>query len=212
MKYMDDGTQEIVEAVAVISRVDVVPTLLKVLCEITGMRVAVVARVADKTWTACAVKDDMQFGLEPGAQFPVDAAFEALASSQPLVIENASTDPLHCRHPASTLHPIESYVSAPIILANGHHFGNLSALDPNPVKVGEPGIVSMFEQFAALIAAQLDNQRIHDHEHRHCSRNAPQVYFANNSLRFWVTTCAIRCTLSTPAAICWSATSPIRRY
>jgi signal transduction histidine kinase len=166
MKYMDDGTQEIVEAVAVISRVDVVPTLLKVLCEITGMRVAVVARVADKTWTACAVKDDMQFGLEPGAQFPVDAAFEALASSQPLVIENASTDPLHCRHPASTLHPIESYVSAPIILANGHHFGNLSALDPNPVKVGEPGIVSMFEQFAALIAAQLDNQRIHDHEHR----------------------------------------------
>lgn len=164
MNYMDDGTQD--EAVAVISRVDVVPTLLKVLCDITGMRVAVVARVTDKTWTACAVKDDIQFGLEPGAQFPVDATFEALASSQPLVIEHASTDPLNCRHPASTVRPIESYISVPIILANGRHFGSLSALDPNPVKIGEPRIVSMFEQFAALIAAQLDSQRTHHQEHR----------------------------------------------
>ena len=168
MKYMDDGTQDIVEAVAVSSRVDGVPALLKVLCDITGMRVAVVARVTDKTWTACAVKDDIHFGLEPGAQFPVDAtlSFEALASRRPLVIEHASIDPLYCRHPAPTLHPIESYISAPIILADGRHFGNLSALDPNPARIGEPRIVSMFEQFAALIAAQLDNQRIHDQEHR----------------------------------------------
>jgi len=168
MKYMDDGTQEIVEAVAVISRIDVVPTLLKVLCEITGMRVAVVARVTEKTWTACAVKDDIDFGLEPGTQFPADATlgFGALASRLPLVIEHASIDPLYCRDRAPTLHPIESYISAPIILEDGRHFGNLSALDPNPAKIGEPRIVSMFEQFAALIAAQLDNQRIHDQEHR----------------------------------------------
>jgi signal transduction histidine kinase len=168
MKYMDDGTQEIVEAVAVVSRVDAVPTLLKVLCDITGMRVAVVARVTDKTWTACAVKDDIQFGLQPGAQFPVDATpgFEALASGQPLVIEHASIDPLYRRHPASAFHPIESYISVPIILASGRVFGNLAALDPNPVKISEPRILSMFEQFAGLIAAQLDNQRIHDQEHR----------------------------------------------
>ena len=165
---MDDGAQDIVDAVAVIGRIDAVPTLLKVLCELTGMRVAVVARVTDKTWTACAVKDDIHFGIEPGAQFPVDAplSFEALASRQPLVIEHASIDPLYSRGRAPTLHPIESYISAPIILANGRHFGNLSALDPNPAKIGEPGIVSMFEQFAALIAAQLDNQRLHDQEHR----------------------------------------------
>jgi hypothetical protein len=167
MKSMDNGTQDIVEAVAVISRIDVVPTLLKVLCEITGMRVAVVARVTDKTWTACAVKDDIQFGLEPGDRFPVDATlcFETVTSRQPLVIQHASIDPLYCRRWAQTLHPIESYISAPIILENGSHFGNLSALDPNPAKIGEPRIVSMFEQFAALIAAQLDNQRIHDQEH-----------------------------------------------
>jgi signal transduction histidine kinase len=167
MSYMDDCAQDIAEPVAVIGRIDVVPTLLEVLCEMTGMRVAVVARVTDKTWTACAVKDDIRLGLEPGAQFPVDATlgYEALASPHPLVIEHASIDPLYCRLRAQTLHPIESYISAPIILANGHHFGNLSALDSNPAKIGERRIVSMFEQFAALIAAQLDNQQLHDREH-----------------------------------------------
>jgi signal transduction histidine kinase len=69
-------------------------------------------------------------------------------------------------HRAPTLHPIESYISAPIVLADGSHFGNLAALDANPAKVAEPRIVSMCEQFAALVAAQLDNQRIRDQEHR----------------------------------------------
>jgi signal transduction histidine kinase len=138
MQYMEDGAQDAVAPVAVIDRIDVIPTLLKVLCEMTGMRVAVVARVTDKTWTACAVKDD---------------------------IEHASIDPLYCRLRAPTRHPIESYISAPIILADGRHFGNLAALDSNPAKLGERRILSMFEQFAALIAAQLDNQQLHDREH-----------------------------------------------
>jgi hypothetical protein len=167
MNTMDDGARDIVEPVSVIGRIDVVPTLLKVLCEMTGMRVAVVARVTDTTWTACAVKDDINLGLAPGAQFPVDATrgCAALASPHPVVIEHASIDPLYCSLQVPTLHPIESYISAPIILVDGRHFGNLAALDPNPAKIGERRIVSMFEQFAALIAAQLDNQRLHDREH-----------------------------------------------
>ena len=167
MTYSDESAQDIAEPVAAVSRIDLVPTLLNVLCEMTGMRVAVVARVTDKTWTACAVKDDIHFGLEPGTQFPVDATlgFEALASRRPLVIEHASADPLYGRPRAPALLPIESFISAPIVLADGRHFGNLSALDSNPAKLGEPRIVSMFEQFAALIAAQLDNQLLQDKEH-----------------------------------------------
>ncbi len=167
MTYTDGGAQDIAEPVAAIGRIDLVPTLLNVLCEMTGMRVAVVARVTDKTWTACAVKDDIQFGLEPGTQFPLDATlgFEALASRRPLVIEHASTDPLYSRSRDPAFLPIESFISAPIILADGRHFGNLSALDSNPAKIGEPRIASMFEQFAALIAAQLDNQLLQDRQH-----------------------------------------------
>jgi len=167
MNHMDDGVQDIAEPVAIIGRIDVIPTLLKVLCEMTGMRVAVVARVTNKTSTACAVKADITFGLEPGVQFPLDArpGLEALASRRPLVVERASSEAHYGVHRAPLLHPSESYISAPIILADGRHFGNLSALDSCPAKIREPRIASMFEQFAALIAAQLDNQLQRDREH-----------------------------------------------
>jgi signal transduction histidine kinase len=165
---MDDGAQNILETVAAIGRIDIVPTLLRVVCEITGMRFAVVARITDKTWTACAVKDDVHFGLESGAQLPVAASscFDVLTCRHPLVLERASIDPHDCRRRAPTLLPIESYISSPIVLADGRYFGNLSALDPDPGKIGGPGTISMFEQFAALIAAQLDKQRQRDQEHR----------------------------------------------
>jgi hypothetical protein len=45
---MDDSPQEIAEAVAVISRIEAVPTLLQVLRESTNMRFAAVARVTEK--------------------------------------------------------------------------------------------------------------------------------------------------------------------
>jgi signal transduction histidine kinase len=163
-----DSSKDSARAVAAIARMDAVPTLLKVLCEMTGMRVAVVARVTDKTWTACAVKDETHFGLKPGMELPVHTTlcFDSRASRAPIVIEHASADPRYCHHEAPKRYQIESYVSVPIIRANGTYFGNLSALDPSPAKVAEPRILSMFTEFAALIASQLDHQVRQEQEHR----------------------------------------------
>ena len=44
---MDDTTEDISQAVTAIGRIDAVPTLLAVLCEITGMRFAAVAHATD---------------------------------------------------------------------------------------------------------------------------------------------------------------------
>jgi signal transduction histidine kinase len=163
-----DSSKDSARAVAAIARMDAVPTLLKVLCEMTGMRVAVVARVTDKTWTACAVKDETHFGLKPGMELPVHTTlcFDSRASRAPIVIEHASADPRYCHHEAPKRYQIESYVSVPIIRANGTYFGNLSALDPSPAKVAEPRLLSMFTEFAALIASQLDHQVQQEQEHR----------------------------------------------
>jgi K+-sensing histidine kinase KdpD len=54
----------------------------------------------------------------------------------------------------------------PIIRANGGYFGSLSALHPSPAKVAEPRILSMFTDFAALIASQLEHQVQQEQEHR----------------------------------------------
>jgi signal transduction histidine kinase len=132
------------------------------------MRVAVIARVTDKTWTACAVKDDAHFGLKPGTNLQVNTApgFQSRASFAPIVIEHASTDPRYCGDVAPKRYQFESCLSVPIIRANGDYFGNLSALDPSPARLAEPRILSMFNEFAALIALQLDSQMMQDGEHR----------------------------------------------
>lgn len=58
-----------VEAVA---GIDVVPTILEVVCRTTGMGFAAVARVTEDRWIACAVKDDIAFGLKPGGELSVE--------------------------------------------------------------------------------------------------------------------------------------------
>jgi len=168
MRSIDmDSSEDSARAVGAIARIDVVPTLLKVLCDMTGMRIAVVARVTETTWTACAVREQVPFGLKPGMELAVTTAlcFDSRASLAPIVIEHASADPRYCQHAAPKRYQIESYVSVPIICTKGDYFGNLSALDPKPAKV-TPRILSMFNDFAALIALQLDHQARQEQEHR----------------------------------------------
>ena len=155
-----DSAEEIARDVAAVKRLQPVPTLLEVLCEATGMRFAAVARVTEKTWTACVVKDAIDFGLIPGGHLDLETTLciESKRSRQPIVIEHASADPRYRNHHTPKLYNIESYVSVPIILANGRYFGNLCAIDPAPAKVADPKIVSMFTRFAALIALQLEDE------------------------------------------------------
>ena len=164
---MDDSPEDIARALEAVSRIEVVPTLLAVLCETTGMRFSVVACVTDTTWTACAVRDEIDFGVKRDSQLAVNTTLcsESRASRIPIVIEHASVDPLYHAHPAVQLYAIESYVSVPIILSNGRYFGNLCAIDPGPVKVKEPRILSMFTRFAALIASQLETQLRQEQDH-----------------------------------------------
>jgi hypothetical protein len=155
-----ETAEEIGRDVAAVGKLQAVPTLLDVLCEITGMRFAAVARITERTWTACAVKDDVGFGLNPGGRLDLEATLciDATGTPAPLVIEQASTDPRYCNHQALKRYKIESYVSVPIILADGRYFGNLCAIDPAPAKVADPKIMGMFTRFAALIALQLDSE------------------------------------------------------
>ena len=163
---MDDSLTDVDQSVAAIGRIDCVPTLLAVLCEITGMRFAVVARVTDTNWTACAVQDDIHLGVKPGGELAVNTTlcFESRAARAPIVIEHASIDPHYRTHHAPKLYKIESYVSVPIILTSGCYFGNLCALDPSPTTV-PPRILAVFTRFAHLIASQLDNQLLQEQEH-----------------------------------------------
>jgi hypothetical protein len=83
---------------------------------------------------------------------------ESKRSARPIVIEHASADQRYCNHHTPKLYNIESYVSVPIVLANGRYFGNLCAIDPAPAKVADPKVINMFTRFASLIALQLEDE------------------------------------------------------
>lgn len=155
-----DTPDEIARDVLAVGRIEALPTLLEVLCETTGMRFAAVARVTEKTWTACAVKDDINFGLKAGGQLAIESTLclESKRTLAPIVIDHASIDLRYRDHHTPLTYNIESYVSVPIVLATGRYFGNLCAIDPAPAKVSDPKVIGMFLRFARLIAMQLDHE------------------------------------------------------
>jgi signal transduction histidine kinase len=158
-----DKFQDIACAVAAIGRVDAVPTLLKVLCEMTGLRFAAVTGVEGGTWTAYALRDDLSLGVRPGGELPFMASlgFDSQAARLPIIFEQGGINPTAR---GLTLPFIKSFVSVPIVAGDGWHFGTLCALDSNPTSVREPRIASMFKEFAALIASQLEQHSTRERE------------------------------------------------
>src|ERR1700691_1437250 len=106
-----DDPGEIARDIAAVGRLEAVPTLLEVLAEITGMGFTAVARVTDKTWTLCAVKDSINFGLKPGGQLELETTLciESKRSRSAIVIDHASQDPRYSQHHTPRIYKIESY-------------------------------------------------------------------------------------------------------
>ncbi|WP_200939768.1 GAF domain-containing sensor histidine kinase [Brevundimonas sp. Root1279] len=144
--------------VAAIARVEAIPSILDVCCRVTGMGFAAVARVTEDRWIACAVRDEIDFGLGVGGELPVRTTLcdEVRDTREVIVFDHAAEDPRYATHHTPLTYGLQSYISMPIIRADGSFFGTLCAIDPRPHRVSKPETIQTFELFAALIAAQLD--------------------------------------------------------
>jgi len=156
-KAINGSIEADIEAVA---RIDAVPSILEIACRITGLRFAAVARVTDTNWIACAVRDEISFGLNVGGELPLETTIcdEIRLSHTGVIIDHVSKDATFCDHHTPKRYGFESYISIPIIKRDGSFFGTLCALDPLPAKLSEPGISATFQNFAKLIGLQLDVQ------------------------------------------------------
>lgn len=149
--------------VAQVREIDSVPTILDVVCRTTGMGFAAVARVTDTKWVACEVLDNIHFGLAPGGELPLESTIchEIRAVRQEVVIDHVADDPIYAQHHTPKMYGFQSYISVPIITADGEFFGTLCAIDPEPRKLKGTAIQGMFRLFARLIAFHLDaNQKL----------------------------------------------------
>ncbi len=140
-----------------VNAVSVVPTILDVVCRLTGMGFAAVARVTSDRWIACSVRDDIAFGLEPGGELEVATTIcdEIRRSGEAVVIDHVAGNERWCSHPTPAMYGFQSYISMPIFLRDGSFFGTLCAIDPKPARLDNPEIVGTFRLFADLIAFHL---------------------------------------------------------
>ncbi|WP_025859126.1 GAF domain-containing sensor histidine kinase [Pseudomonas sp. CHM02] len=153
--------------IATLGRISAVPAMLKVISDMTGLRFAAVARVTDDTWTACAVLDQLDFGLGVGGELDLTTTIchEVRGSHVSVVIDKASEDPLYHDHHTPRLYQFESYISVPVFRTNGEFFGTICALDPNPADLRSSSIQTTMESFARVLSLQIE-----DEEAAHCTQ------------------------------------------
>ena len=143
-----------------ISQIDAVASILEIVCRTAGMGFAAVARVTRDRWVACAVRDEIAFGLLPGGELDVKTTIcdEIRDSGRAGIIDHVAQDEHFRDHHTPRMYGLQSYISMPIILPNGAFFGTLCAIDPRPARLNRPEIIGMFKNFAQLIAFHLDAQ------------------------------------------------------
>jgi len=143
--------------IEIIRNIPAVPSILEVVSKTTGMGFAAVARVTQEQWVACEVLDNIDFGLAPGGELRVETTIcsEIRDHREAVVIDDVQEDAVFCSHHTPAMYGFRSYISMPIILADGSFFGTLCAIDPHPRKLTSE-IVGMFRLFAELIAVHVD--------------------------------------------------------
>ena len=143
-----------------VSQIDAVASILEVICRTTGMGFAAVARVTSDRWVACAVRDEIAFGLLPGGELDVKTTIcdEIRDSGRAVIIDYVAQDEQFRDHHTPRMYGLQSYISMPIVLPNGAFFGTLCAIDPRPARLNRPEVIGMFKNFAQLVAFHLDAQ------------------------------------------------------
>jgi GAF domain-containing protein len=140
-----------------VQRTPEIEAILAQVCTLTGMGFAAVARVTADRWIACQVLDKIEFGLHPGDELEIKTTIcdEIRASGKGVFIDWVAADPYWRTHHVPALYGFQSYVSIPIVLADGSFFGTLCAIDPAPRSAKLGDIVPQIEAFGATIAAAL---------------------------------------------------------
>lgn len=141
------------------------PAMLEIVCHATGMGFAAVARVTEEIWLACRVRDEIGLGIGAGDVLRPDTmpCRDARRHREPVVIDDFNAGTGVDGDLARTRHGFRSYISFPIVLADGDVFGTLCAIATEPARFDRPEIEALFRQFATLIGLLLDAQRPRRH-------------------------------------------------
>jgi len=154
-------TDLISDDIAFLSQTESIQHILRVLSYTTGLRISLVARVTEDSWTCCAVLDEANFGLKPGDQLEVETTFcnVVRTSNAPLLLNQAKLHPVFGDHVAIKLYNVENYIAVPLYLRDGRYFGVVCALDVVPFEANlNENTLTIFKLFAQLIAYEMESE------------------------------------------------------
>lgn len=149
----------LLEDIEAVKKISIVPNMLDVICQTTGMGFAAIARVTNDRWLACSVRDEVAFGLEEGGELAIETTLckEVRALRKPIVFDDVSKDIIYIDHPTPKIYGLQSYISVPIILSDNTFFGTLCAISSKPVKINNHKVLETFKMFAELLAFHLES-------------------------------------------------------
>src|SRR5215218_10404183 len=107
---MDSDFKADIDAVDSIAAV---PTILNVVCRVTGMGFAAVARVTEGRWICLAVNDEIDFGLKPGGELKVETTIcrEVRECLDVIAIDHVAEDENYKDHLTPAMYGFQSYIS-----------------------------------------------------------------------------------------------------
>jgi signal transduction histidine kinase len=155
-----------------VQQIEIIPSLLEVVCRTTGMGFAAVARVTTDRWVACSVRDEIDFGLKPGGELRIETTIcnEIRQSGNVVIIDHVANDETYREHQTPRIYGFQSYISVPIILKGGEFFGTLCAIDPAPARLNNSQALVLFTLFADLISFHLESIEVMQASKRTFSR------------------------------------------
>ena len=141
-----------------VGRSNAILTLLETVTLATGMGFAAVARVTESRWVTCRSVDHIAFGLMPGDELDVETTLchEVRQYNEENVIDDVHADETYVNHHCPARYGFRGYISVPIHLQDGSFFGTLCAIDPQPRRLKNERVLSMFRLFAQMIGEILD--------------------------------------------------------
>jgi hypothetical protein len=80
--------------IASVAQIEGAASILEVVCRTTGMGFAAVARMTEDRWVACAVRDEIAFGLLPGGGLNIKTTIcdEIRANGRAVIIDHVAED------------------------------------------------------------------------------------------------------------------------
>jgi signal transduction histidine kinase len=174
---MSELPANLLHDIEIVQRIPIITSLLEVVCRTTGMGFAAVARVTKDSWIACAVRDEIAFGLEPGGELQLGTTIcnEIRESHKAVIIDHVEEDAQYRHHHTPAMYGFQSYISMPIMLKDGTFFGTLCAIDPKPAELNNVKTIGMFTLFADLISFHLQSLELME-------RNRSELYRVRRQL------------------------------